>query len=40
MPVLPDDALVVRGGANEPANFTEGTGVLTDAAGLLSEVSV
>ncbi len=40
MPPLPDDALVVRGGANEPSNFTEGTGVLTNAAGLLSQVSV
>lgn len=40
MPVLPDDALVVRGGANGPSNFIEGTGVLIDAAGLLSEVSV
>ena len=40
MPSLPDDALVVRGGANGPDNFIEGIGVLTDAAGLLSEVSV
>jgi len=40
MPSLPDDALVVRGGVNGPDNFTKGTGLLIDAAGLLSEVSV
>ncbi len=40
MPALPNDALVVRGGLNEPDNFTKGTGVSADADGLLSEVSV
>ena len=40
MPPLPDDALVVRGGVNEPDSFARGAGVATDAAGLLSQVSV
>ena len=40
MSALPDDALVVRGGLNEPDSFSKGTGVTTDADGLLSEVSV
>ncbi len=40
MASLPDDALVVRGGLNEPDNFSKGTGVNTDTDGLLSEVSV
>ena len=39
-PILPDDALVVRGGLNKPGNFTEGAGVYTDADDLLSRVSV
>jgi RHS repeat-associated protein len=37
---LPDEALVVRGGQNLPANFTKGSGVTTDASGLLNGVSV
>ena len=40
MAVLPDDALVVRGGANQPENFTEGTGVEIGDDGLLKNVSV
>ena len=37
---LPDDAFVVRGSVNGSDNFTQGSGVFTDAAGLLNEVSV
>jgi len=40
LPPLPDDAFVVRGGINEPDNFIRRSAVLTDAAGLLSGVSV
>ena len=40
MSTLPDEALVVRGGVNEPDNFTNGRGIVADAAGLLSGVSV
>jgi hypothetical protein len=37
---LPDDALVVRGGQNLPANFAQGSGVAVDADGKLQGVSV
>jgi RHS repeat-associated protein len=37
---LPDDALVVRGGQNQPQNFTNGTGVTLDTNGNLQGVSV
>ncbi len=40
LPALPDEAFVVRGGVNEPDNFAKGSGVATDAAGMLSQVSV
>ena len=40
MAPLPDNALVVRGGGCEPDNFTQGSGVFSDAAGLLSQISV
>ena len=40
MEKLPNDALVVRGGQNEPDNFAKGRDVVTDATGLLSRVSV
>ncbi len=40
MAVLPDDALVVRGGLNLPKNFEQGSGVDTDSDGKLHEVSV
>ena len=38
--VLPDDALVVRGGMNLPENFTEGTGVVISEEGLITGASV
>jgi RHS repeat-associated protein len=37
---LPDDALVVRGGQNQPQNFENGSGVTRDADGRLQGVSV
>lgn len=37
---LPDEAPVVRGGMNQPEQFTLGSGVRTDSAGRLSGVSV
>jgi hypothetical protein len=37
---LPDDANVVRGGQNKPENFTNGSGVTTDANGNVQNVSV
>jgi hypothetical protein len=37
---LPDDALVVRGGQNLPANFARGSEVTTDAGGRIQGVSV
>ena len=40
MAVLPDDALVVRGGLNLPESFAEGTGVEIGEDGLLTGVSV
>lgn len=40
MAVLPDDALVVRGGLNLPENFERGTGVTLDNDGKLEGVSV
>ena len=40
MAVLPDDALVVRGGLNLPKNFEQGSGVGKDSDGKLDEVSV
>jgi hypothetical protein len=40
MSLLPDDALVVRGGQNLPSSFAQGSGVATAADGKLREVSV
>lgn len=40
MSPLPDDALVVRGGQNLPANFARGSGVTVGADGKLQGVSV
>jgi hypothetical protein len=40
MSVLPDDALVVRGGKNLPENFEQGSGVSIDKNGKLDGVSV
>jgi hypothetical protein len=40
MPVLPDDAQVVRGGRNLPENFAEGSGVTVDEFGKVQGVSV
>jgi hypothetical protein len=40
MATLPDDALVVRGGLNQPESFARGTSVSLDAAGKLQGVSV
>ena len=40
MPPLSDDAFAVRGGMNGPDNFSKGSDVLTDAAGVLSGLSV
>ena len=40
MTVLPDEALVVRGGQNLPANFAQGSGVTVDAGGKIEGVSV
>ena len=37
---LPDDALVCRGGTCKPEQFTNGTGVTTNADGTLNNVSV
>ena len=37
---LSDDAIAARGGLNNPENFTNGSGVTTDANGLLNGVSV
>ena len=38
--VLTDDAIVVRGGLNRPENFSNGTGVMEQPDGTLSNVSV
>jgi hypothetical protein len=40
MEPLPDDALVVRGGQNLPANFADGSGVTVDPEGKVRDVSV
>jgi hypothetical protein len=40
MDVLPDDALVVRGGQNLPDSFTQGSGVQVATEGVLQGVSV
>jgi hypothetical protein len=40
MAVLPDDALVVRGGMNLPENFEQGSGVSMDQDGKPDGVSV
>ena len=40
MATLPDDALVVRGGMNEPENFENGSGVRVGGGGKLDGVSV
>jgi hypothetical protein len=40
MTPLPDEALVVRGGQNLPANFVQGSGVMVDAGGRIQGVSV
>lgn len=40
MPILPDEALVVRGGQNLPTNFAQGSGVQVETGGKLQEVSV
>lgn len=40
MDVLPDDALVVRGGQNMPDSFTQGSGVHITTGGVLQDVSV
>jgi hypothetical protein len=37
---LPDEALVVRGGQNLPANFAQGSGVMVDAGERIQGVSV
>ena len=40
MTPLPDEALVVRGGQNLPANFAQGSGVTVDTGGSIQGVSV
>jgi hypothetical protein len=40
MTPLPDEALVVRGGQNLPANFVQGSGVMVEAGGRIQGVSV
>src|SRR4051794_15788427 len=40
MSMLPNNALVVRGGQNLPSNFAQGAGVTATADGKLREVSV
>ena len=40
MASLPDEALVMRGGQNLPANFAQGSGVTVDAGGKIAGVSV
>ena len=40
MAVLPDDALVVRGGMNRPESFAEGSGVSIGTDGKVDGVSV
>jgi hypothetical protein len=40
MTPLPDEALVVRGGQNLPANFVQGSGIMVDASGRIQGVSV
>jgi hypothetical protein len=40
MAPLPDEALVVRGGANTPESFSHGSGVSIDPEGTLTGVSV
>lgn len=40
MAVLPDDALVVRGGQNLPENFAQGSGVTVGSDGKVQGVSV
>jgi hypothetical protein len=40
MTSLPDEALVVRGGQNLPANFAQGSGVTVDAGGQIEGVAV
>jgi hypothetical protein len=40
MTPLPDEALVVRGGQNLPANFAQGSGVTVNAGGKIEGVSV
>src|SRR5262245_17638528 len=40
MPSLPDDAVVVRGGAKLAESFAQGSGVAVDAGGTLDGVSV
>ena len=40
MTPFPDEALVVRGGQNLPANFAQGSGVTGDAGGKIAGVSV
>jgi hypothetical protein len=40
MKLLPDDAVVVRGGRNLPENFAEGSGVTVDSGGKVQGVSV
>jgi hypothetical protein len=40
MTALPDEALVVRGGQNLPANFAQGLDVTVDAGGKIEGVSV
>jgi hypothetical protein len=40
MTSLPDEAFVVRGGQNLPANFAQGSGVTVDAGGHIEGVSV
>jgi hypothetical protein len=40
MTLLPDDAIVVRGGQNWPENFVNGSGVTIRPDGTLEEISV
>ena len=40
MTPLPNEALVVRGGQNLPANFAQGSGVMVDEGGRIQGVSV
>jgi hypothetical protein len=40
MSVLPDDAIVIRGGQNMPENFERGSGVTVGPGGILKGVSV